>query len=64
MKPGLINRIEKVIAAAEAELELADGALTLGALIVGEDDAESAKAARLAEHLKLHPEDTGRPIAW
>ena len=27
-------------------------------------DAESAKVARLAEHLKLHPEDTGRPIAW
>jgi hypothetical protein len=64
MKPGLINRIEKVIAAAEAELELADGALTLGVLVVGEDDAESAKALALTEHLKLHPQDTGRPIAW
>jgi hypothetical protein len=32
MKPGLINRIEKVLAAAEAELELADAPLTLCAL--------------------------------
>jgi hypothetical protein len=64
MKPGLINRVEKVLAAAEAELELADGPLTLGALVVGEDDEEAAKARVLAEHLKLHPGDIGRPINW
>jgi hypothetical protein len=64
MKPGLINRIEKVLAAAEAELERADAPLTLGAIVVGEDDEEAAKARVLAEHLKLHPEDTGRSIGW
>jgi hypothetical protein len=64
MKPGLINRVEKVLAAAEAELERADGPLTLSALVVGEDDEEAAKARILAEHLELHPEDTARPINW
>jgi hypothetical protein len=38
--------------------------LTLGAIVVGEDDEEAAKARVLAEHLKLHPEDSGRPIEW
>ena len=40
MKPGLINRIEKVLVAAEAELDRDDAPLTLGALVVGEEDAE------------------------
>jgi hypothetical protein len=64
MSNRLVPCVEKVIAAAEAELERADAPLTLGAIVVGEDDEEAAKARVLAEHLKLHPEDIGRSIGW
>jgi hypothetical protein len=64
MKPGLINRIEKVLVAAEAELDRADAPLTLGAIVVDADDEEAVKARVLAEHLKRHPEDTDRQIDW
>jgi hypothetical protein len=64
MKPGLINRVEKVIAAAEAELELADAPLTLGAIVVGEEDEEAAKARILVGHLEQHPQDAGRQVDW
>jgi hypothetical protein len=64
IKLGLINRIEKVLVAAEAELGGADAPLTLGAMVVGADDEEAAKARVLADHLAAHPQDTGRPVEW
>jgi hypothetical protein len=64
MSNRLVPCVEKVISAAEAELERADGPLTLSVLVVGKDGEEAAKARVLAEHLKLHPEDSGRPIEW
>ena len=64
MKPDLINRIEKVLVAAEAELDRADAPLTLGAIVLGEDDPEETKARVLAEHLKRHPENADRQIDW
>lgn len=64
MKLGLINRVEKVIEAAEAELGRADAPLTLCVVVVGAEDEEAAKAHILAEHLAAHPQDAGRPIEW
>jgi hypothetical protein len=64
MKPGLINRIEKVLVAAEAELDRDDAPLTLGAIVVEADEQEAVKARVLAEHLKRHPEDTDRQFDW
>lgn len=64
MKPGLINRIEKLLVAAEAELDRADAPLTLGAIVVGEDNPEEARARVLAEHLAAHPQDADRQIDW
>lgn len=64
MKPGLINRIEKVLVAAEAELGRVDAPLTLGAIVVDADDEEAAKVRALAEHLAKHPQDAGREIDW
>jgi hypothetical protein len=64
MKPGLINRIEKVLVAAEAELDRDDAPLTLGAIVLGADDPEAAKARVLTEHLAAHPQDVDRQIDW
>jgi hypothetical protein len=64
MKPGLIKRIEKVLVAAEAELDRADEPLTLGVIVLGADDPEAAKARVLTEHLAAHPQDTDRQIDW
>jgi hypothetical protein len=64
MRPALINRVEKVLAAAEAELGRADAPVTLLAVVVGERDEKVAKADVLATHLERHPEDAGRPIEW
>jgi hypothetical protein len=64
MKPGLINRIEKVLVAAEAELGRADEPLPLCAIVVDVDDEKAVTARVLAEHLKQHPEDAARKIDW
>jgi hypothetical protein len=61
---SLINRIEKVIEAAEAVLGRADQPLTLGAIVLDGDDEGEAKARALAAHIAAHPEDSGRPVEW
>ena len=64
MKPDLINRIEKVLVAAEAELDRAGAPVTLGVIVLDADDEEAAKARVLAEHLKQRPKDADRQIDW
>jgi hypothetical protein len=64
MKPDLINRIEKVLVAAEAELDRAGAPVTLGVIVLDADDEEAAKARVLAEHLAAHPQNADRQIDW
>ena len=48
---SLINRIEKVIEAAEAVLGRADQPLTLGAIVLDDDDEGEAKARALGAYI-------------
>jgi hypothetical protein len=61
---SLINRIEKVIEAAELVLGRPDQPLTLRALVLDGDDEGEVKARVLADHIAAHPEDAGRPVEW
>jgi hypothetical protein len=61
---SLINRIERVIEAAEAVLGRADQPLTLREIVLDGDDEREVKARALAAHIAAHPEDSGRPVAW
>jgi hypothetical protein len=61
---SLINRIEKVIEAAEAVLGRPNQPLTLRAIVLDGDDEGEVKACALAAHIAAHPDDSGRPVEW